>query len=48
MRDWIVIGVLYILVLTLFRLLGGLSSAAEALRSWGAASAALRRNPGSS
>ena len=38
MWSWIVIGVLYVLVLGGYRLLGGIGSAAEALREWGHAS----------
>lgn len=48
MRDWIVILILYILALGLFRVLGGLGSAAEAFRRWGGHSAGQRVNPGSS
>lgn len=48
MRDWIVLVILYILVLGLFRVLGGLGSAAEAFRRWGKHSADQRVNPGSS
>jgi hypothetical protein len=39
MVSWIVIGVLYVLVLLGFRLVGGMSSAMDALRDWGRASA---------
>jgi uncharacterized protein HemY len=46
--DWIVIAVLYVLVLLLFRLLGGVDSAGEAMRRWGRASARRRMTPGSS
>jgi len=38
-RDWIVIGALYVFALGFFRLLGGWSAAAEAFRRWGRASA---------
>jgi hypothetical protein len=48
MRDWIVIAVLYTLFLALFRFLGGLGAAGDALRRWGKASASIRINPGSS
>jgi uncharacterized protein HemY len=36
MGDWIVIGILYVLVLLLFRFVGGVASAGEAMRRWGA------------
>ena len=39
MVSWMVIGLLYVLVLLGFRLVGGMSSAMEALRDWGRASA---------
>jgi hypothetical protein len=48
MRDWIAILILYVLALGLFRILGGLGSAAEAFRRWGGHTAANRINPGSS
>ena len=38
MWSWIVIGVLYVLVLGGYRLLGGIGAAADALRQWGHAS----------
>jgi hypothetical protein len=47
-RDWIVIAVLYVLVLLLFRFLGGVASAGEAMRRWGAHSSARRFKPRSS
>jgi uncharacterized protein HemY len=34
--DWVIIAVLYVLVLLLFRLLGGVASAGEAMQKWGA------------
>jgi hypothetical protein len=37
----------YVLVLGLFRLLGGWGAAGETLQRWGRASAALRRSAGS-
>jgi hypothetical protein len=40
MWSWIVIGALYVLVFGGFRILGGMSSAMDALRDWGRASAA--------
>jgi hypothetical protein len=39
MVSWIVIGVLYVLVIVGFRLVGGMSSAMEALSEWGRSSA---------
>jgi hypothetical protein len=48
MRDWIVFFVLYVVVLGLFRALGGLRSAADAFRMWGKASTAIRDDPRSS
>jgi len=38
MWSWIVIGVLYVLVIGGFRILGGIGAAGEALRDWGRAS----------
>jgi hypothetical protein len=45
MRDWIVIAILYLLVLVLFRIVGGVASAVEAMRRWGAHSSARRFTP---
>ncbi len=45
MFSWIIIIVLYVLVLGLFRSLGGLPSAADAFRQWGRASSTIRRDP---
>jgi hypothetical protein len=36
MREWIIIIALYALGVGLFQLLGGLGTAAEALKRWGA------------
>jgi hypothetical protein len=47
-RDWIIVLMLYLLGLGFFGLLGGLRSAADALRRWGEASSAIRDNLGSS
>jgi hypothetical protein len=41
MEFIIVIGVLYVAVLGLFRLLGGLYGAADAFQSWGRATTSL-------
>ena len=38
MWTWIVLGVLYVLVVLGYRILGGVGAAAEALRDWGRAS----------
>jgi len=35
MVDWIVIAILYVLVLVLFRIVGGVTSAGDAVRRWG-------------
>jgi hypothetical protein len=48
MRDWIIVLMLYLLGLGFFGVLGGLRSAADALRKWGEASSAIRQNPSSS
>jgi hypothetical protein len=34
-RDWIVIAILYVLVLALFRVVGGVAGAGDAVRRWG-------------
>lgn len=41
--DWIIIGVLYVAGIGFFRFIGGLDSASEGLRRWGAAYAEQRR-----
>jgi hypothetical protein len=48
MRDWIIVLMLYLLGLGFFGVLGGLRSAAEALRKWGETSSAIREHPASS
>jgi Sec-independent protein translocase protein TatA len=45
MWSWIVIGVLYVLVIGGYRLLGGISAAGDALRDWGRASSTAARSP---
>ena len=35
MVDWIVIAILHVLVLVLFRIVGGVTSAGDAVRRWG-------------
>jgi hypothetical protein len=42
MREWILIGALYLLALVLFGQLGGLRAAAGAFRRWGRASGDVR------
>jgi hypothetical protein len=41
--DWIVIGVLYVAGIGFFRFIGGLDSASDGLRRWGATYAERRR-----
>jgi hypothetical protein len=48
MIEWIVIGVLYVVGIGIFRMLGGLSSAGEAMRQWGRSRAGYREACGSS
>ena len=48
MVGWIVIGIGYVLMIGGFRILGGVSSAMDALRSWGNASAGRQPSPSSS
>jgi uncharacterized protein HemY len=48
MRDWIIILILYVLVLALVRLLGGIAGAGEAFRQWGVHSSTRRAEPRSS
>jgi hypothetical protein len=48
MWEWIVIGVLYVLALCFFRLLGGWGAASDALRRWGSSNASVRTSAGSS
>jgi hypothetical protein len=48
MRDWIVALVFYLFALGVFRAVGGLGAAGEALRRWGRATSTVRTNPGSS
>jgi hypothetical protein len=43
MRDWIIVGVLYVAGMGLLGLLGGLGAAGEALRDWGRSVAAPGR-----
>ncbi len=48
MRDWIVVGFLYVLGMTFFHVLGGLGAAAEAFRRWGGASSTEQTRPAAS
>ncbi|HEY2936564.1 MAG TPA: hypothetical protein VGJ25_08180 [Gaiellaceae bacterium] len=48
MGTWIVVGVLYVLGIGFFHLLGGIGSAGDAVRRWGEASSTRRRAAGSS
>jgi hypothetical protein len=43
--EWILIGVLYVVVIAGFRRLGGFGSAGDAMRRWGRASSTVRRDP---
>jgi hypothetical protein len=43
MTSWIVIGVLYVLSISLFRWLGGVASAGDAIARWGRSTAERRR-----
>jgi hypothetical protein len=42
MLQWLIIGLLYFLGFGFFGLIGGLSSAGDAFRSWGESAAARR------
>jgi hypothetical protein len=42
--GWIVAGILYVLGIGFFRLLGGIGAAGEAFRRWGETTAARRRS----
>jgi hypothetical protein len=44
MRDWIIIGVLYILGMGFFRLIGGFASASDAIQDWARSSSEKRRH----
>ena len=48
MVGWIVIGIGYVLMLGGFRMLGGVSSAMDALRTWGRTSAGRQPSASSS
>jgi hypothetical protein len=48
MVGWILIAIGYVLMIGGFRLLGGVSSAVDALRSWGNASAGRQSSISSS
>jgi hypothetical protein len=48
MVGWILIAIGYVLMIGGFRLLGGVSSAMDALRSWGGSSAGRQPSASSS
>jgi hypothetical protein len=48
MLSWIVTGVLYVLAIGGFRVVGGMSSAMDALRDWGRSTAASGRRTAAS
>jgi uncharacterized protein HemY len=48
MLDWIVIAILYVLVLLLFRVVGGVAGAGDAMRRWGSHSSTRGMRPTSS
>lgn len=48
MVGWILIAIGYVLLIGGFRLLGGVSSAMDALRSWGSSSAGRQPSVSSS
>jgi hypothetical protein len=48
MLTWIAIGIGYVLMLAGFRVVGGVSSAMDALRDWGRSSAGRQPSPSSS
>jgi hypothetical protein len=43
MESWLVIGVLYVLGMGLFRWLGGIGAACDAISQWGRSTAERRR-----
>ena len=43
MASWILIGLLYLFSIGLFRWLGGVAAASDAIASWGRATAEKRR-----
>jgi hypothetical protein len=48
MTDWIIIAICYGFGIGVFRLLGGINAAGDALRRWGRASSAVKASPSSS
>ena len=48
MKDWIIIVILYGFGIGVFRLLGGINAAGDALRRWGRASSAVKASSSSS
>ena len=45
--DWLIVAVLYVLMLVLFRWLGGFASAGRAFSEWGRSSSTVRPDPSS-
>jgi hypothetical protein len=43
MGSWLLVGALYVLGIGLFRWLGGIGAASDAISQWGRATAARRR-----
>jgi hypothetical protein len=41
MRDWIIVGVCYVMGMGLLGVIGGLRTAGEAVRSWGRATTSV-------
>jgi len=48
MKDWIIVGICYGFGMGVFRLLGGINAAGDALRRWGRASSAVKASSSSS
>ena len=47
MLDWLIVAVLYVLMLVLFRWLGGFAAAGRAFSEWGRSSSTVRPDPSS-
>ncbi len=48
MKDWIIVAILYGFGMGVFRLLGGINAAGDALRRWGRSSSTVKPSPNSS
>jgi hypothetical protein len=48
MKDWIIVAICYGFGMGVFRLLGGINAAGDALRRWGRASSAVKVSSSSS